>query len=81
MAELINFIPKTLKECRELLVTLRDNPEGVSLADRNGNIDVLNASEIKSLARLTESQIGEKTPARPKADNLKKNSKKPNAKK
>ena len=62
MKELLNFIPRTVQECRALLIELRDNPEGVSIADRNGKIDVLNAEEIKALVKLVESQIGEKTP-------------------
>lgn len=65
MKELINFIPRTVAECRNLLVTLRDNPEGVSIADRDGSIDVLNSEEIKTLASLVERQIGEKTPKAP----------------
>lgn len=65
MKELINFIPRTVAECRNLLVTLRDNPEGVSIADRDGCIDVLNSEEIKTLASLVERQIGEKTPKAP----------------
>lgn len=67
MKELINLIPSTATLCRTLLVTLRDNPEGVTIADRNGNAQTLDAQEIKALATLIENQIGEKTPKAPVA--------------
>lgn len=58
MKELVNFIPKTLSECKSLLKELGDNRDGCALADRYGKIDVLNAEEIKALIALLEAQIG-----------------------
>lgn len=62
MSQLVNFIPRTTEECRKLLIDLRDNRDGIAIADRYGRIDALNASEIKALIELIENQIGEKTP-------------------
>lgn len=62
MSQLVNFIPRTTEECRKLLIDLRDNRDGIAIADRYGRIDALNASEIKALIELVEKQIGEKTP-------------------
>lgn len=60
MSQLVNFIPKTFGECKALLKELNANRDGYSLADRYGNIDVLNAEEIKDLIGLLENHIGEK---------------------
>ena len=69
MKELVNFIPRTLSECKRLLKELGDNRDGYALADRYGNIDVLNAEEIKALSDLLEAQIGEPATAQePKQD-------------
>jgi hypothetical protein len=62
MSQLVNFIPRTTEQCRQLLIDLRDNRDGIAIADRYGRIDALNASEIKALIELIENQIGEKTP-------------------
>ncbi len=62
MSQLVTFIPRTTEECRKLLIDLRDNRDGIAIADRYGRIDALNASEIKALIGLIEAQIGEKTP-------------------
>ena len=58
MKQLTNFIPKTPAECRELLIALQNNPEGVEISDRYGNMEKLDAEEIKSLCGLIEAQIG-----------------------
>lgn len=69
MKELVTFIPRTLSECKRLLKELNDNRDGYALADRYGNIDVLNAEEIKALVALLEAQIGESATApEPKQD-------------
>lgn len=65
MKELIDFIPRTVAECRSLLVTLRDNPEGTTIVNRFGDILPIDAQECKTLASLVERQIGEKTPKAP----------------
>lgn len=65
MKELVNFIPRTLSECKRLLKELGDNRDGYALADRYGNIDVLNAEEIKALIALLEAQIGAPAPEAP----------------
>ena len=67
MSQLINFIPKTKEECRRLLKDLSESREGAAVADRYGNIDALNAEEVKALIDLIENQIGEKAPKAPKA--------------
>ena len=66
MSQLINFIPKTKEECRRLLKDLSESREGAAVADRYGNIDALNAEEVKALIDLIENQIGEKAPKAPK---------------
>lgn len=81
MIQLTNFIPKTTAECRALLITLRDNPEGTNISDRYGNPAALEGKECQQLARLIESQIGEKTPAAPKKDTAKKSTTKSATKK
>lgn len=58
MKQLTNFIPKTPAECRELLIALQNNPEGVEISDRYGNMEKLDTEEIKSLCGLIEAQIG-----------------------
>lgn len=63
MSQLINFIPKTKEECRRLLKDLSESREGAAVADRYGNIDALNAEEVKALIDLIENQIGEPAPA------------------
>lgn len=68
MSQLINFIPKTQEECRRLLKDLSESREGAAVADRYGNIDALNAEEVKALIDLIENQIGEKAPKAPKAE-------------
>lgn len=69
MKELVNFIPKSFEECRELLVALRNHPDGVEIPDRYGEMGKLGAIEIKALVKLIENQIGEKTSkAEPKRD-------------
>ena len=68
MSQLINFIPKTQKECQALLKDLNENRDGIAIADRYGNIDALNAEEVKTLIDLIENQIGEKAPKAPKAE-------------
>ena len=81
MAELINFIPKTAEACRGLLESLRNSPEGSTFVDRYGESAILSPSERSELARLTSAQIWEKPASAPKKNNVKKNSKKPTAKK
>lgn len=81
MLQFTDFIPKTTAECRSLLVTLRDNPEGATLTDRYGHAEALGASEVKELASLIEHQIGEKTPKADKPVEVRKNSKKQSTKK
>ena len=68
MSQLINFIPKTKEECRRLLKDLSESREGAAVADRYGNIDALNAEEVKALIDLIENQIGEEAPKAPKTE-------------
>ncbi len=63
MLQITNFIPKTAAECRSLLKTLGENPDGLSLADRYGGRESLTADDVKTLVSLIENQIGERAPA------------------
>ncbi len=62
MLQLTNFIPKAAAECRSLLKTLGEKPDGLSLSDRYGGRESLTADDVKALIGLIEKQIGEKAP-------------------
>lgn len=76
MKQLVNFIPKSVAECRALLVKIRDGNAETEYTDRDGNVCTLSAAEAVELTRLVESQIGEKTPVRPAPAKERKNAKK-----
>ncbi len=62
MQQITDYIPKTSAECRSLLKTLGENRDGLSLANRYGHKENLNADDVKTLIELIENQIGEKAP-------------------
>ena len=59
MKELLNFIPATASACRALLQDLRKGKKSITLVDRFGNKEVLDAEESAELARMISLQIGE----------------------
>ncbi len=81
MKELINFIPKTVSECRRLLDDLRAHRDGVSVPDRYGFIGDLTKDEATTLIDLVSNQIGEKKEMFHNVPQLKKGSKKAPVKK
>ena len=61
MPELLNFIPRTANECRELVKDI-DGKSSATLTDRYGNTEELSADNIGELVKLIKDQIGEKSP-------------------
>lgn len=60
MKQLVNFIPRTIQECKVLLNTISEaGDEGLVLPDRYGKFENLSKEESKELASLIISQIGE----------------------
>ena len=61
MKEIINFIPRTVAECRQLLEDIKGK-DAAQVADRYNRMCDLDKGEIEILVKLIESQIGAQAP-------------------
>ena len=61
MKEIINFIPRTAAECRQLLADIKGK-DAAQVEDRYNRMHDLNKGEIEALVKLIEDQIGEQAP-------------------